>query len=97
MSSNIVTSGTTTSSISSSAFSTSQQLQSHQHHHLGNPGSTSRSMVVGVPPLIPSNNNSQIVPATLVTQFREVHKNTWLKRLAADGKKITVGPKVSFK
>lgn len=28
-------------------------------------------------------------------QFREIHKNTWLKRLTAEGKKITVGPKVS--
>lgn len=27
-------------------------------------------------------------------QFREIHKNTWLKRLTAEGKKITVGPKV---
>ncbi|XP_036324477.1 mucin-5AC [Rhagoletis pomonella] len=28
-------------------------------------------------------------------QFREIHKNTWLKRLTAEGKKITVGPKKS--
>jgi len=28
-------------------------------------------------------------------QFREIHKNTWLKRLTADGKRLTVGPKVS--
>ncbi|XP_034659965.1 bromodomain-containing protein 4 isoform X1 [Drosophila subobscura] len=28
-------------------------------------------------------------------QFREIHKNTWLKRLTADGKKLTVGPKKS--
>lgn len=27
-------------------------------------------------------------------QFREIHKNTWLKRLTADGKRLTVGPKV---
>lgn len=29
------------------------------------------------------------------TLFREIHKNTWLKRLTVDNKKITVGPKVS--
>ncbi|XP_017005113.2 uncharacterized protein [Drosophila takahashii] len=28
-------------------------------------------------------------------QFREIHKNTWLKRLTADGKRLTVGPKKS--
>lgn len=37
-----------------------------------------------------SNNNS-------AAQFREIHKNTWLKRLTADGKKLTVGPKVNSK
>lgn len=37
-----------------------------------------------------SHNNS-------AAQFREIHKNTWLKRLTADGKKLTVGPKVNFK
>lgn len=37
-----------------------------------------------------SNNNS-------ATQFREIHKNAWLKRLTADGKKLTVGPKVNSK
>lgn len=25
------------------------------------------------------------------TLFREIHKNTWLKRLTVDNKKITVG------
>lgn len=27
--------------------------------------------------------------------FREIHKNSWLKRLTTDGKKITIGPKKS--
>ncbi|XP_030369538.1 mucin-5AC [Scaptodrosophila lebanonensis] len=31
----------------------------------------------------------------ITAQFREIHKNTWLKRLSADGKKYTVGPKKS--
>lgn len=26
--------------------------------------------------------------------FREIHKNTWLKRLSVDNKKVLVGPKV---
>lgn len=29
------------------------------------------------------------------TMFREIHKNTWLKRLTPEGKKVTVGPKRS--
>lgn len=29
--------------------------------------------------------------------FREIHKNTWLKRLTPEGKKVTVGPKRSDK
>lgn len=33
---------------------------------------------------------------TMTAQFREIHKNTWLKRLTAEGKKICVGPKVSI-
>ncbi|XP_067618266.1 mucin-2 isoform X2 [Eurosta solidaginis] len=33
--------------------------------------------------------------STTVAQFREIHKNTWLKRLTAEGKKFTVGPKKS--
>lgn len=37
-----------------------------------------------------SSNNSN------AAQFREIHKNTWLKRLTADGKKLTVGPKVNL-
>lgn len=32
-----------------------------------------------------------------ITMFREIHKNTWLKRLTPDGKKVTVGPKRSDK
>lgn len=35
-----------------------------------------------------------IIP-TMNAQFREIHKNTWLKRLTAEGKKVCVGPKVS--
>ncbi|KAL5285489.1 hypothetical protein ACFFRR_007291 [Megaselia abdita] len=31
------------------------------------------------------------------TMFREIHKNTWLKRLNCDGRKFTVGPKRSDK
>lgn len=27
--------------------------------------------------------------------FREIHKNTWLKRLSVDNKKVLVGPKVT--
>lgn len=34
---------------------------------------------------------------TMNAQFREIHKNTWLKRLTAEGKKICVGPKVETK
>lgn len=32
-----------------------------------------------------------------VTVFREIHKNTWLKRLTIDNKKVTVGSKVTIK
>uniref|UniRef100_A0A1A9W1A3 PH domain-containing protein n=1 Tax=Glossina brevipalpis TaxID=37001 RepID=A0A1A9W1A3_9MUSC len=40
--------------------------------------------------------NNTINPVTpMIAQFREIHKNTWLKRLTTDGKKITVGPKKS--
>ncbi|XP_023294186.2 mucin-5AC [Lucilia cuprina] len=35
-----------------------------------------------------------IMPA-MNAQFREIHKNTWLKRLTAEGKKVCVGPKKS--
>lgn len=28
--------------------------------------------------------------------FREIHKNTWLKRVTNDNRKIQVGPKVRF-
>lgn len=31
------------------------------------------------------------------TMFREIHKNTWLRRLNSDGKKVTIGPKRSDK
>lgn len=30
------------------------------------------------------------------TLFREIHKNTWLKRVIADNRKIPVGIKVDF-
>lgn len=30
------------------------------------------------------------------TLFREIHKNTWLKRLSVDNKKVLVGPKVRY-
>lgn len=44
-----------------------------------------------------ANSGSGSAPLINVNaaQFREIHKNTWLKRLTAEGKKITVGPKVS--
>lgn len=40
------------------------------------------------------NSNSVQVPSPM---FREIHKNTWLKRLTPEGKKVTVGPKRSDK
>ncbi|XP_022211473.2 uncharacterized protein LOC111066859 [Drosophila obscura] len=54
----------------------------------------------------PANSNAPAPPSGVSTgatgvgaiigaQFREIHKNTWLKRLTADGKKLTVGPKKS--
>lgn len=39
-------------------------------------------------------NAPAIASSSNAAQFREIHKNTWLKRLTADGKKLTVGPKV---
>ncbi|XP_039948521.1 mucin-5AC [Bactrocera neohumeralis] len=44
-----------------------------------------------------ANSGSGSAPLinTNPAQFREIHKNTWLKRLTAEGKKITVGPKKS--
>ena len=44
----------------------------------------------------PSSTSTAAIPA-MTAQFREIHKNTWLKRLTAEGKKICVGPKVSLK
>ncbi|XP_034113531.2 pneumococcal serine-rich repeat protein [Drosophila albomicans] len=48
----------------------------------------------------PANPNAPAINASSssssnAAQFREIHKNTWLKRLTADGKKLTVGPKKS--
>ncbi|XP_064552776.1 uncharacterized protein LOC135438398 [Drosophila montana] len=40
-------------------------------------------------------NAPAIASSASAAQFREIHKNTWLKRLTADGKKLTVGPKKS--
>lgn len=40
-------------------------------------------------------NAPAIAVSASSAQFREIHKNTWLKRLTADGKKLTVGPKVN--
>ncbi|XP_017868500.1 PREDICTED: putative GPI-anchored protein PB15E9.01c [Drosophila arizonae] len=40
-------------------------------------------------------NAPAIAASASSAQFREIHKNTWLKRLTADGKKLTVGPKKS--
>ncbi|XP_034485418.1 flocculation protein FLO11 [Drosophila innubila] len=40
-------------------------------------------------------NAPAIASSSNAAQFREIHKNTWLKRLTADGKKLTVGPKKS--
>ncbi|XP_023163636.2 mucin-17 [Drosophila hydei] len=40
-------------------------------------------------------NAPAIAANASAAQFREIHKNTWLKRLTADGKKLTVGPKKS--
>uniref|UniRef100_A0A0K8U0L2 PH domain-containing protein n=1 Tax=Bactrocera latifrons TaxID=174628 RepID=A0A0K8U0L2_BACLA len=42
-----------------------------------------------------SGSGSASLINTNPAQFREIHKNTWLKRLTAEGKKITVGPKKS--
>ncbi|XP_011188327.1 mucin-5AC [Zeugodacus cucurbitae] len=42
-----------------------------------------------------SGSGSASLINTNAAQFREIHKNTWLKRLTAEGKKITVGPKKS--
>ncbi|KAH8242833.1 hypothetical protein KR032_002570 [Drosophila birchii] len=44
-------------------------------------------------PAAPSGNPGGGAPGG--AQFREIHKNTWLKRLTADGKRLTVGPKKS--
>ncbi|XP_033244300.1 uncharacterized protein LOC117186971 isoform X3 [Drosophila miranda] len=52
----------------------------------------------------PANSNAPAPPSGVSSgatgvgaisgaQFREIHKNTWLKRLTTDGKKLTVGPK----
>lgn len=41
-------------------------------------------------------NAPAIAANASAAQFREIHKNTWLKRLTADGKKLTVGPKVNY-
>ncbi|EDW81732.1 uncharacterized protein Dwil_GK12219 [Drosophila willistoni] len=47
-------------------------------------------------PAAPESANAPAVGSLAVgAQFREIHKNTWLKRLTADGKKLTVGPKKS--
>ncbi|XP_026850782.1 uncharacterized protein LOC6587204 [Drosophila persimilis] len=54
----------------------------------------------------PANSNAPAPPSGVSSgatgvgaisgaQFREIHKNTWLKRLTTDGKKLTVGPKKS--
>lgn len=53
--------------------------------------------------ILPSLSGNRPTPAVtagpvippMVAQFREIHKNTWLKRLTAEGKKVFVGPKVS--
>lgn len=66
-------------SASTSVASNSSNISS-QNSHLG----ASRS----------GASNSVLVPHPLPSQFREIHKNTWLKRLTPEGKKITVGAKV---
>lgn len=54
--------------------------------------STTTTTPANAPAISSSSSNNNIA-----AQFREIHKNTWLKRLTADGKKLTVGPKVNSK
>ncbi|XP_073814489.1 uncharacterized protein [Musca autumnalis] len=59
------------------------------------------STMAGSNSVLPSLIGSRPTPAAtaavplppMAAQFREIHKNTWLKRLTAEGKKICVGPK----
>lgn len=62
------------------------------------------STMAGSNSVLPSLIGSRSIPPAaaavslhpqMAAQFREIHKNTWLKRLTAEGKKICVGPKVS--
>ncbi|XP_075148289.1 uncharacterized protein LOC142222172 [Haematobia irritans] len=56
---------------------------------------------IGPNNILPSVNGNRTGPTatnpipTMAAQFREIHKNTWLKRLTAEGKKVFVGPKKS--
>lgn len=61
------------------------------------------NLIAALPGNRPQPTTQQQTPAlpgaimqTMNAQFREIHKNTWLKRLTAEGKKICVGPKVSL-
>ncbi|ALC47449.1 CG31342 [Drosophila busckii] len=47
---------------------------------------TTTAAAPAIAPAVASNNSAQ---------FREIHKNSWLKGLSADGKKLIVGPKKS--
>ncbi|XP_005181108.2 serine-rich adhesin for platelets [Musca domestica] len=60
------------------------------------------STMAGSNSVLPSLIGSRSIPPAaaavslhpqMAAQFREIHKNTWLKRLTAEGKKICVGPK----
>ncbi|KAM7362716.1 uncharacterized protein ACRADG_013286 isoform 1-T2 [Cochliomyia hominivorax] len=83
MSSSIATANTTTS-VSAMATAATNLIASL-------PGARAQ------PP--PSQQQTTSVAGTMIptmnAQFREIHKNTWLKRLTAEGKKICVGPKKS--
>ncbi|XP_017084548.2 LOW QUALITY PROTEIN: mucin-5AC [Drosophila eugracilis] len=47
------------------------------------------------PATAPSGGGGAAGGGVAGAQFREIHKNAWLKRLTADGKRFTVGPKKS--
>lgn len=85
MSSSIATANTS-ASVSAMATAASNLLASlpgrDTRPQTSQPSSTSTAATTAIP--------------AMTAQFREIHKNTWLKRLTAEGKKICVGPKVSL-
>uniref|UniRef100_A0A1I8Q8K4 PH domain-containing protein n=1 Tax=Stomoxys calcitrans TaxID=35570 RepID=A0A1I8Q8K4_STOCA len=65
-------------------------------------GPVSTMAAIGPNSIMPSVSGARASSAAppnampaMAAQFREIHKNTWLKRLTAEGKKVFVGPKKS--